>query len=52
MANGLPTWSLPDLIRQSRRHVPKTRFWITGSSPVMTNDGGLVKQAFRFGPGA
>ena len=28
--------SLPDLIRQSRQHLPQARSWITGSSPVMT----------------
>ena len=42
LANTLPTWSLPDLIRQSRRRLPDARFWITGSSPVMTRKGNLT----------
>ena len=43
LANTLPTWSLSDLIRRSRRRLPDARFWITGSSPVMTRKGNLTK---------
>ena len=33
-----PHLSLPDLIRQSRHRLTQAPLWITGSSPVMTNE--------------